>query len=277
MLMVDTSDIATDTDEVGYSINAAFLHAAQPRGCASGFCEESDQGPPAADPESAGSGRAGSIAQKYSSIPSLAARSFPAGAMFRIDPRPDRVAFLTEPRNLSPLISRMRFEAIQNLRLEWDMDYDPQGRPAGRRQHLRRIQLGRYHRRHRATLLNAVDEKGSTASTHPEPAGRALPGDRQTDPRPASTWRPTAGTISSTAPCSMRGVQTVYNWNCCGLTVGYRRFALGALRDETQYLYSFTLANFGSVGDIRRSNTVFHDTTASPPTERALAPQGSAN
>jgi hypothetical protein len=26
-------------------------------------------------------------------------------------------------------------------------------------------------------------------------------------------------------------------------------------------LYSFTLANFGSVGDIRRSNTVFHDPT----------------
>jgi len=60
------------------------------------------------------------------------------------------------------------------------------------------------------------------------------------------------------------GVQTVYNWNCCGLSVGYRRFALGSVRDETQYLYSFTLANFGSVGDIRRSNTVFHDPTQPP-------------
>jgi LPS-assembly protein len=61
------------------------------------------------------------------------------------------------------------------------------------------------------------------------------------------------------------GVQAVYNWNCCGLTVGYRRFALGSPRDETQYLYSFTLANFGSVGDIRRSNTVFHDPAVPPP------------
>ncbi len=60
------------------------------------------------------------------------------------------------------------------------------------------------------------------------------------------------------------GIQAVYNWDCCGLTVGYRRFALGSLRDETQYLYSFTLANFGSVGDIRRSNTVFRDPTAPP-------------
>ena len=60
------------------------------------------------------------------------------------------------------------------------------------------------------------------------------------------------------------GVQAVYNWNCCGLTVGYRRFSLGSIRDETQYLYSFTLANFGSVGDIRRSNSIFRDPTLPP-------------
>ena len=64
------------------------------------------------------------------------------------------------------------------------------------------------------------------------------------------------------------GVQAVYNWNCCGLTLGYRRFQLGTLgtvsRDETQWLYSFTLANFGRVGDIRRSNSVFRDPTLPP-------------
>ena len=64
------------------------------------------------------------------------------------------------------------------------------------------------------------------------------------------------------------GVQAVYNWDCCGLTVGYRRFELGAggaqIRDETQFLYSFTLANFGNVGDIRRSNSVFRDPTLPP-------------
>ena len=55
-------------------------------------------------------------------------------------------------------------------------------------------------------------------------------------------------------------IQAVYNWDCCGLTVGYRRFELGKVgvsRDETEWLYSFTLANFGSVGDIRHSNSYF--------------------
>jgi LPS-assembly protein len=36
------------------------------------------------------------------------------------------------------------------------------------------------------------------------------------------------------------------------------------LRDETQWLYSFTLASFGSVGDIRRSNSVFRDPSLPP-------------
>jgi LPS-assembly protein len=48
--------------------------------------------------------------------------------------------------------------------------------------------------------------------------------------------------------------------------LGYRRFELGTVgstsRDETQWLYSFTLANFGAVGDIRRANSVFRDPDA---------------
>jgi LPS-assembly protein len=36
------------------------------------------------------------------------------------------------------------------------------------------------------------------------------------------------------------------------------------VRNETQYLYSFTIANFGSVGDIRRSNSAFRDSSLPP-------------
>jgi LPS-assembly protein len=64
------------------------------------------------------------------------------------------------------------------------------------------------------------------------------------------------------------GVQAVYNWNCCGLSMGYRQFQLGTVqgtgRDEHEWLYSFTLANFGAVGDIRRATSVFHDPALPP-------------
>ena len=50
--------------------------------------------------------------------------------------------------------------------------------------------------------------------------------------------------------------------------LGYRRFVLGAggtsVRDETQWLYSFTIASFGNVGDLRRSNMIFRDSKAPP-------------
>jgi hypothetical protein len=51
--------------------------------------------------------------------------------------------------------------------------------------------------------------------------------------------------------------------------MGYRQFELGTIqgtgRDEHEWLYSFTLANFGAVGDIRRANSVFRDPALPPP------------
>ncbi len=64
------------------------------------------------------------------------------------------------------------------------------------------------------------------------------------------------------------GIQAVYNWDCCGVTMGYRRFELGSVgstsRNEQEWLYGFTLANFGTVGDVRRTTSVFHDPTLPP-------------
>jgi LPS-assembly protein len=112
-------------------------------------------------------------------------------------------------------------------------------------------------------LLNAVDENGSAASTIQS---------QQVQPY-LSIGKPSgagfnlaanAGYDFANGSLQYAGFQTAYNWNCCGLTLGYRRFALGTVRDETEYLYSFTLANFGSVGDIRRANSVSRDPALPP-------------
>jgi LPS-assembly protein len=114
-------------------------------------------------------------------------------------------------------------------------------------------------------LLDAIDEKPGTASPNlknqivtpffeygkQSSAGLNLAANAGYDY--------TAGTVQ------YWGAQGVYNWDCCGLTFGYRKFELGSVgqtsRDEHEWLYSFTLANFTSVGDIRRSNSVFRDLT----------------
>jgi len=51
--------------------------------------------------------------------------------------------------------------------------------------------------------------------------------------------------------------QTSYNWDCCGLSLEYRRFALGSVRNENQYRFAFTLSNVGVFGNLRRQERLY--------------------
>ena len=258
--LIDPTDIATNTNEVGFAITQRFYT----RSTNSEPCATAEGQAGSACPAQPREWASWLISQKYFFDSDFGGAIIP-GRRNVFDTTLDLtgIAFLTDPRNLSPLVSRMRFEAIGNLRIEWDLDYDPK---AGR---LDADNVFAGYSRGRATiglghsLLNAVDEKGSTAS---------LIQTQQLQPF-LEIGKPNSAGFNLAAnggydfvnrTTQYAGVQAVYNWNCCGLSVGYRRFSLGSVRDETQYLYSFTLANFGSVGDIRRSNTTFHDPTLPP-------------
>jgi LPS-assembly protein len=51
--------------------------------------------------------------------------------------------------------------------------------------------------------------------------------------------------------------QTSYNWDCFGLSFEYRRFALGAVRNENQFRFAFSLTNIGTFGTMRRQERLF--------------------
>lgn len=258
--LVDLTDIATNTNEVGFSLTQRFyVRSTQPR-----RCNEEENTQPGICPTSMREWASWKIAQKYFIDPKFGGALIP-GRRNVFDSTLDLsgIAFLTVPRNLSPITSRLRFEAIENLRIEWDMDYDPRGGRLGADNLYAGYSWGRTTLGLGRSLLNAVDEQGSAATTIQS---------QQLQPF-LSIGKPNAVGFNLAAnggydfvhgALQYAGVQAVYNWNCCGLSIGYRRFALGSVRDETQYLYSFTLANFGSVGDIRRSNTVFHDPNLPP-------------
>jgi LPS-assembly protein len=258
--LIDTKDIATNTDEIGYSLTQRFyLRNSEQKPCAS-----DDPARPDSCSQQPREWASWEISQKYFLDPNFGGALIP-GRRNVFDATLDltAAAFLTSPRNLSPVVSRLRFEAINNLRVEWDLDYDPK---AGRLQadnifagySWGRTTVGVGH-----SLLNAVDESGSLPSNVQN---------QQIQPflfigkqnNLGFNLAANAGYDLVQNSLQYAGIQAVYNWNCCGLTMGYRRFQLGSVRDETQYLYSFTIANFGSVGDIRRTNTVFRDPTLPP-------------
>jgi LPS-assembly protein len=259
VLLIDTTDIATNTNEVDWSLTQRFyLRPSNRQPCAEIAADP--KGCPAQTREWA----SWQIAQKLFIDPNFGGALI-AGRRNVFDSTLDlsAIAFLTSPRNLSPITSRLRFEAIDNLRIEWDLDYDSKaGRLGGDNLYAGyswgRTTVGIGH-----SLLNAVDEQGTTASTI-----------QSQQVQPYLSIGKLNGTGFNLAAnggydfvhgaLQYAGLQAVYNWNCCGLSFGYRRFALGSVRDETQWLYSITLANFGSVGDIRRSNTAFRDPSLPP-------------
>jgi LPS-assembly protein len=52
-------------------------------------------------------------------------------------------------------------------------------------------------------------------------------------------------------------VQATYNGGCCGLSVEYRRLALGQVRTENQFRVAFIIANIGNFGNLRRQEKIF--------------------
>ena len=263
--LFDTTDIATDTNEAEYSLTQRFyLRRLQPKLCTNPETGAESQSCPPSQREWA----SWQIAQKFFIDPDFGGALIP-GRRNVFDTTLDLsgVAFLTVPRNVSPVISRLRLEAIDNLRIEWDMDYDPRLGHLGADNLFAGYSWGRTTVGLGHSLLNAVDEQGTAATTIQ--SQQLQPFIEIGKPNaPGFNIAANGGYDFVHGALQYAGIQAVYNRSCCGFTVGYRRFQLGSVgtvsRDETEWLYSFTLANFGSVGDIRRSNSVFRDPNLPP-------------
>jgi LPS-assembly protein len=269
VLLFDTADIATDVNEAGFKLTQRFyVRPTGDRPCDADSATH--EGAAKACPGTPREWATWEIAQEYFIDPNFGGALIP-GRRNVFDSTLDLMAptFLTSPRNIAPITSRIRFEAIDNLRVQWDMDYDTIGGDFPANNLFAGYSFGRTTLGIGHALLNAVDERISSGAP-------SVIKSQQIQPfleigKPSSNGFNLAINVSYDyveRQVQYGGVQAVYNWNCCGLTLGYRRFELGTIgstsRDETQWLYSFTLANFGAVGDIRRSNSVFRDPTLPP-------------
>ena len=52
-------------------------------------------------------------------------------------------------------------------------------------------------------------------------------------------------------------VQSTYNWDCCGLTFEYSRWALGTVRNENAYRFAFSLTNVGTFGNLKKLQRIY--------------------
>ncbi len=287
-LQFDTTDIATNTNEAGYSLTQHFYL----RDTAAKPCEQPES-PESMDRSGAGASRQDApnldpmghdVSSASSSQPAVTSAdckpparewaSWQISQKFFADPNfggaliPNRrnvfdatldmtgVAFLTSPRNVAPIVSRLRFDAIPNLRVEWDLDYDPRAGRIGADNLFAGYSWGRTTVGVGHALLNAVDESGSNASVIQSQIVQPF----VYFGKPSQVGLSVAMNASydfTHSTLQYGGVEAVYNWNCCGLEAGYRRFELGSLRDEGEWLWGFTLSSIGTAGNIHHSTSVF--------------------
>jgi LPS-assembly protein len=182
------------------------------------------------------------------------------------------IAFATEPRHLSPLVSRLRVATSSRTDTEWDVDYDFQLSRINASTLLVNYNLGPFTVGGGDAFLQIPQ-----ASTTP-----GTPTEGTCSPSSASTTQPTckfnqfrvalgygglthpglsaAGSVgfdAETRQLQFATAQTTYNWNCCGVTLEYRRYSITNVRNENLFRFTFSLANIGSFGNLRRQERLY--------------------
>ena len=179
------------------------------------------------------------------------------------------IAFLDSARRFAPLISRLRIETSPRTNTEWDLDYDFKAGRVNSSMALVNYHYGPFTIGGGDAFLRVIDTVAGTTPTncavHTTTTStsvcefhqfRVLFGYGQLNKRGLSAAT-SFGFDADLGSLQYATAQTSYTWDCCGLSLEYRRFALGSVRNENQYRFSFTLANIGEFGNLRRQERLY--------------------
>jgi LPS-assembly protein len=169
------------------------------------------------------------------------------------------VAFLTEPREVSPLISRMRWKTSEHFDAEWDFDFDTGAKKFTSNNVLANFHEGNVFSGLSYARLNApgrFNTAGFSSAVSDFTQLRVLLG-YGGPARKGVGVAANVGLDLNRNEVQYGALQVQYNWNCCGLSVEYRKYELGSVRNENAYRFNFTLANIGTAGNLRRAERLF--------------------
>jgi len=170
------------------------------------------------------------------------------------------IAFLDSERRFSPIISRLRIETSPRTNTEWDLDYDLKTGQLNSSMALVNYHYGPFTIGGGDAFLRVINPPARPTDTVASETDfhqfRVLFGYGQLNKRGLSAAS-SFGFDANSGSLQYATAQTSYNWDCCGLSVEYRRFALGSVRNENQYRFSFTLANIGAFGNLRRQERLY--------------------
>jgi len=159
-------------------------------------------------------------------------------------------AFLIGPRSTSPLVSTIRASPINGLNIQWQTDYDPRVRA------IVNSTLSVDYRWKKYVVSGGNNEVHNSPLLTPyanQFRGRVGYGD--TNHR---GWNAAVDFIYDYRQQVLlyTTTQVTYNTDCCGLSIQYRRYNVG-IRDETLEYFSFSIANIGNIGNLKKQDRLF--------------------
>ncbi len=246
----DQIDILAETNEVEASLTSSFL-----------VRKEAPEG--AAETPQARELVSLRLSQKYYFDPTFGGALVP-GQKAVFDPTISLTGFaFARGQRLSPLVSVLKFSPSSNYDTELRTDLNPSGGGvlnAGITSHVRRGPLGLeftdFFINRTATLPTALVPAASLATLRSFNLFRTVA---------------TYGDVNRKGFSGAFGIdynlaqgiahqvvsQTSYNFGCFGLDFEYRRFALGTLRRENLFRIAISLANVGTIGNLKSRERLY--------------------
>ena len=160
-------------------------------------------------------------------------------------------AFLLDPRSSSPAVSTMRLTPINGLSIQWQMDYDHRlhsvvdsAFSVDYRWKVYGISAGN-NEVHNNPILEPFANQFRMRATYGKATNRGVNAyvDAIYDYQQQKLLYATS--------------QVTYNTDCCGLSLQFRRVYRVNLPDENLYAISFSVANVGAFGTLKKQDRVF--------------------
>jgi LPS-assembly protein len=169
------------------------------------------------------------------------------------------IAFLSDERRWSPLISRLRIRTSAQSEAEWNLDYDFKKGRVSSSEAIVNYHFGDFTVGGSDAFLHTpsvVSDSGQPELSQFHQF-RVLLGYGSPSKHGFSTMS-NIGFDANAVFLQYGSLQSTYNWDCCGFSVGYRRFALFSVkRVENEFFFQFNLANIASFGNLRRQERLF--------------------
>lgn len=273
----DFRDILSNTNEAEYGLVQRLFLKREQEPCVGPTTDKPQVKPANCTPAGGDEFLSWEIKQKYFFDPNFGEAILP-GRRNVLDTTVDftGIAFLTDPRRFSPIVSRLRMRTTKASSLEWELDYDSKKGRINSSTFYANLHFGDIFVEASHAFLQVPGEIVVDPFT-----GQGLPAcipGRLHQPRCVPlTFNQTRALVGYGSP-SKRGWsaainggfdsefnllqyaagQTAYNWDCCGLSFEYRRFFLPSVaRNENRFAFAFTLANIGSFGNLKRRERLF--------------------